>query len=144
MASRTAASTIRSLIRLSSRWRTMLILSCVLHSIFPGATDLAWAASTRDRNFARDVSAYFERLSMDGELAAHPQAILWSALKIWRFAADSRFPCVICKNRLPLYRQWFEEAAVQSSQDWRLLAAIGYQESKMESERRHPRRVPKD
>ena len=33
-------------------------------------------------------------------------------------------------SRLPLYKKWFEEAAAQSSQDWRLLAAIGYQESK--------------
>jgi membrane-bound lytic murein transglycosylase F len=34
------------------------------------------------------------------------------------------------QSRLPLYQKWFEEAAEQSSQDWRLLAAIGYQESK--------------
>ncbi len=34
------------------------------------------------------------------------------------------------QSRLPLYQQWFEEAAVQVSQDWRLLAAMGYQESK--------------
>jgi membrane-bound lytic murein transglycosylase F len=34
------------------------------------------------------------------------------------------------QSRLPLYKQWFVEAAEQSSQDWRLLAAIGYQESK--------------
>ena len=34
------------------------------------------------------------------------------------------------QNRLPLYQKWFEEAGVQSSEDWRLLAAIGYQESK--------------
>jgi len=33
-------------------------------------------------------------------------------------------------NRLPRYRQWFEEAATESSQDWQLLAAMGYQESK--------------
>jgi membrane-bound lytic murein transglycosylase MltF len=35
---------------------------------------------------------------------------------------------------LPLYQKWFEEAALQSSQDWRLLAAIGYQESKWNPE----------
>jgi membrane-bound lytic murein transglycosylase MltF len=34
------------------------------------------------------------------------------------------------QSRLPLYKKWFEEAADESSQDWRLLAAIGYQESK--------------
>ncbi len=33
-------------------------------------------------------------------------------------------------DRLPRYRAWFEQAAVRSGIDWRLLAAIGYQESK--------------
>lgn len=33
------------------------------------------------------------------------------------------------ENRLPRYRPWFEEAGEQWGVDWRLLAAIGYQES---------------
>jgi membrane-bound lytic murein transglycosylase F len=33
-------------------------------------------------------------------------------------------------DRLPRFRPWFEAAAMQSGTDWRLLAAIGYQESK--------------
>ena len=33
------------------------------------------------------------------------------------------------ENRLPRYRQMFEEAGAQWGVDWRLLAAIGYQES---------------
>jgi len=33
-------------------------------------------------------------------------------------------------ERLPRYQSWFEEAAAQTGIDWRLLAAIGYQESK--------------
>jgi membrane-bound lytic murein transglycosylase F len=32
-------------------------------------------------------------------------------------------------SRLPRYRQWFEEAGNMNDVDWRLLAAIGYQES---------------
>ena len=95
---------------------------------FPGAKSLAWAASTRDRNFARDVSAYFERLSVDGELAAIMKRY-YGRSEDMELAADRGFMRHL-QNRLPLYRQWFEEAAVQSSQDWRLLAAIGYQESK--------------
>jgi len=34
------------------------------------------------------------------------------------------------QSRLPRYRQWFEEAATHVGEHWRLLAAIGYQESK--------------
>ena len=33
-------------------------------------------------------------------------------------------------ERLPTLRSWFEEAAAETGLDWRLLAAIGYQESK--------------
>ena len=33
------------------------------------------------------------------------------------------------ESRLPRYRAWFEEAGAQWGVDWRLLAAIGYQES---------------
>ncbi len=36
--------------------------------------------------------------------------------------------------RLPQYRAWFEEASLQTGVDWRLLAAIGYQESKWDPE----------
>jgi len=33
------------------------------------------------------------------------------------------------ESRLPRYRAWFEQAAAEVGLDWRLLAAIGYQES---------------
>jgi membrane-bound lytic murein transglycosylase F len=36
--------------------------------------------------------------------------------------------------RLPQYRAWFEEASEKTGVDWRLLAAIGYQESKWDPE----------
>ncbi len=38
------------------------------------------------------------------------------------------------ENRLPRYRDWFEEAGRQWGVDWRLLAAIGYQESHWRSQ----------
>ncbi len=40
--------------------------------------------------------------------------------------------------RLPQYRAWFEEASQQTGVDWRLLAAIGYQESKWHPEAQSP------
>ena len=33
------------------------------------------------------------------------------------------------RNRLPLFQQFFEAAGKKQGLDWRLLAAIGYQES---------------
>jgi len=95
---------------------------------FPGSRPLAWAASDRDPGFAHAVAVYFARLHGDGELAAI----------VNRYYGRSEDPELVgepdflrhLQNRLPLYKEWFVEAAAQSSQDWRLLAAIGYQESK--------------
>ncbi|HKT74155.1 MAG TPA: membrane-bound lytic murein transglycosylase MltF [Steroidobacteraceae bacterium] len=43
---------------------------------------------------------------------------------------ESREFQVHLMERLPRYRGWFEAASTQTGIDWRLLAAIGYQESK--------------
>ena len=95
---------------------------------FPGSQSLAWAASTRDPGFLHDMSNYFAHLSGDGELAAIVKRYYGRSEDL-EFAGARGFMRHL-QSRLPLYKKWFEEAAEQSSQDWRLLAAIGYQESK--------------
>jgi membrane-bound lytic murein transglycosylase F len=95
---------------------------------FPGNESLAWAVSARNRDFLRDIDNYFARISSTGELAAIVQRYYGRAENL-EFVGPRGFMRDM-QSRLPLYRKWFEEAAVQSSQDWRLLAAIGYQESK--------------
>jgi membrane-bound lytic murein transglycosylase F len=95
---------------------------------FPGSQSLAWAASDRYPEFREAMGAYFASLNQSGELAVvvnryygHSEdAELAEAPDFMRHL----------QSRLPLYKKWFEEAADESSQDWRLLAAIGYQESK--------------
>ncbi|MGE0582077.1 MAG: membrane-bound lytic murein transglycosylase MltF [Steroidobacteraceae bacterium] len=42
------------------------------------------------------------------------------------------------ETRLPLLRPWFEEAARETNLDWRLVAAIAYQESQWERDARSP------
>jgi peptidoglycan lytic transglycosylase F len=95
---------------------------------FPGSQSLAWAASDRDRSFLRDIGEYFSRVNGTGELAAIVQRYYGRSENL-EFVGPRGFMRDM-QSRLPLYRKWFEEAATQSSQDWRLLAAIGYQESK--------------
>jgi len=95
---------------------------------FPGSQSLAWATSARDRDFLLEVGSYFSRLKSDGELAAIVKHYYGRAEDM-EFAGTRGFMRHL-QSRLPLYKKWFEEAAEQSSQDWRLLAAIGYQESK--------------
>ena len=95
---------------------------------FPGGQSLAWAASARYPTFLRDMSDYFAHLNGDGELAAIVKRY-YGRSEDMEFAGAPGFMQHL-QSRLPLYKKWFEEAAEQSSQDWRLLAAIGYQESK--------------
>jgi membrane-bound lytic murein transglycosylase F len=95
---------------------------------FSGSQSLAWAASTRDPRFLHEVSNYFARLNGDGELAAIVKRYYGRSEDL-EFVGARGFMRHL-QSRLPLYKKWFEEAAEQSSQDWRLLAAIGYQESK--------------
>jgi membrane-bound lytic murein transglycosylase F len=100
---------------------------------FPAGQSLAWAASTRDPDFLRDVTWYFSRMQTDGELAAIVGRY-YDRAEDPELAASAGSFMHHLQSRLPLYQKWFEEAALQNSQDWRLLAAIGYQESKWNPE----------
>ena len=74
------------------------------------------------------VNAFFRDLAATGRL---PQLMQESSGDTRRFEyEESREFQGHVGDRLPLYRSWFEQAAAQSGIDWRLLAAIGYQESK--------------
>jgi membrane-bound lytic murein transglycosylase F len=95
---------------------------------FPDSQPLAWAASNRDPGFTRDMVWFFTHLKLDGELAGIVKHY-YGRTEDAEFAGGPGFMQHL-QSRLPLYKQWFVEAAEQSSQDWRLLAAIGYQESK--------------
>jgi membrane-bound lytic murein transglycosylase F len=95
---------------------------------FPGTQSVAWAASTRYPEFLQDMSAYFASLNRNGDLAAIVNRYYNRSVDL-ELVGERGFIQHV-QSRLPLYKKWFEEAAEQSSQDWRLLAAIGYQESK--------------
>ncbi|MDP9065372.1 MAG: membrane-bound lytic murein transglycosylase MltF [Pseudomonadota bacterium] len=92
---------------------------------FPGTRSVAWAVSDRDPDFRTGVARYFTRLESSGALAAIVD-------RYGRTDGEESAPAFMrhLHNRLPLYKKWFVEAGEQNSQDWRLLAAIGYQESK--------------
>ncbi|HTV95048.1 MAG TPA: membrane-bound lytic murein transglycosylase MltF [Steroidobacteraceae bacterium] len=96
---------------------------------FPGTQSLAWAASDRYPQFRQAMGAYFASLNGSGQLAAIVNRYYGRSEDAELAEAPEDFMRHL-QSRLPLYKKWFEEAAEQSSQDWRLLAAIGYQESK--------------
>jgi membrane-bound lytic murein transglycosylase F len=77
------------------------------------------------------VNTFFHELAASGRL---PQMVQESSGDTRPFAyEESREFQAHVSNRLPQFRSWFEEAATQSGIDWRLLAAVGYQESKWDA-----------
>ncbi len=90
---------------------------------------LAWALpKTSDTSLREAVSAYFAELQASGELTA--------LIDRYRIDEPENFDYVGSRafvrhfdGRLPAYRRYFREASARSGIDWRLLAAVAYQES---------------
>jgi membrane-bound lytic murein transglycosylase F len=89
---------------------------------------LAWAFARSDDNSLFDAAvAFFDRIKKDGTL---DQLIdrYYGHIGEFDYVGTRRYQAHI-DQRLPAYRDWFQEAAGRFHIDWRLLAAIGYQES---------------
>lgn len=91
---------------------------------------IAWVVSTSgyDASLLDRVNAYFVMARAEGLIAAVLDRY---------YGEDDRFDYLLSRNfmehlgsRLPAYLGWFQEAASKYGLDWRLLAAMGYQESK--------------
>jgi membrane-bound lytic murein transglycosylase F len=88
---------------------------------------LAWVVNTHDASLLNRLSGFFASLSADGQLAAILDRYYGN---IRRFEyVEARDFIQHVESRLPSYKQWFKESAAAVGIDWRLLAAIGYQES---------------
>jgi membrane-bound lytic murein transglycosylase F len=82
------------------------------------------------------VNRYFRDINQSGELAS---LIAMSSGDARQFEyEESRKFEELAISRLPHYRAWFEQAAGQTGIDWRLLAAIAYQESQWDPAARSP------
>ena len=87
-----------------------------------------WIVRRDARDLLVAVDRFFRALDGSGELATLVQE---SSGDTRRFAyEESREFQAHVGERLPRFRAWFEQAGAQTGIDWRLLAAIGYQESK--------------
>ncbi len=89
---------------------------------------IAWAMAPRSTDLLPQVERYFSELGAIGALAEILERYRRSLVRFDRVDAANFVSGV--HERLPRYRPWFEEAAAETGIDWRLLAAIGYQESR--------------
>lgn len=89
---------------------------------------LAWAFPPGEDNSLLDkAKAYFTELRTNGRLDQLLERY-YGHVGDFDYVGTRRYMAHI-QQRLPRYRDWFIEAAEQTGLDWRLLAAVGYQES---------------
>ena len=94
----------------------------------PEERPVQWMVRREAPGLLASVDAFFRDLQSTGRLA---QLMQQSSGDIRPFAyEESREFQDHVADRLPQYRAWFEKAGAETGLDWRLLAAIGYQESK--------------
>lgn len=91
---------------------------------------ISWVVNTtgHDRSLLDRVNTFFFAMRAEGFLAGMLDRY---------YGSHQRFDYLLSRNfmqhlesRLPMYLDWFQEAAAKYGLDWRLLAAMGYQESK--------------
>jgi membrane-bound lytic murein transglycosylase F len=94
----------------------------------PDTRPVQWMVRKGATALLEAVDQFFGALAQSGELT---QVVQDASGDTRRFEyEESREFQTHVTDRLPRYRGWFEQAAAQVGIDWRLLAAIGYQESK--------------
>src|SRR6185503_2307675 len=90
--------------------------------------DYAWLVSSVDKKRILDAAGpFFEKIRKDGTLKRLVDRYYGHAMRFT--AIDSETLLERIGSQLPKLRPHFEEAEAVSGVDWRLLAALGYQES---------------
>lgn len=88
---------------------------------------LAWALRPQDQHLLKLSNYFLQQSTQDGTLQRltrfYSQGHTFNTVGVKTFQRDMQ-------ARLPLYQTKFEQQASKHDIDWRLLAAIGYQESK--------------
>ena len=89
---------------------------------------ISWVfPATRDDSLPQLAQEFFARIEQDGTLLQLQERYYGHVEQINYVGARTFIQHI--NNRLPRYEQTFKEAAARYDIDWRLLAAIGYQES---------------
>jgi membrane-bound lytic murein transglycosylase MltF len=94
----------------------------------PEKRPVQWVVRRGDNDLLQAVNRFFRVEATSGELTRVMQkdsgdtsSFQYEELRLFQ---------VSLTQRLPHYRAWFQEAATKTGLDWRLLAAIGFQESR--------------
>jgi membrane-bound lytic murein transglycosylase F len=94
----------------------------------PATRPAQWIVRKKAPDLLRSVNDFFDEIKHSGVLAQLSEGASGDARR-FEYLESRQFQAHIA-IRLGPFRKFFEEASEKSGVDWRLLAAIGYQESK--------------
>jgi membrane-bound lytic murein transglycosylase F len=98
---------------------------------------LAWAfGKSADDSLYTEAVAFFNAIQRDKTVDQLNERYFGKA-RLLRQGDDQTFRQHV-RERLPQYRRWFDQAAARYGMDWRLLAAIAYQESRWDPQATSP------
>lgn len=97
----------------------------------PADRPVQWIVRRGADDLLDAVNVFFQQERQSGRMV---KLLQQSTGEVRSFAyEESREFQIHLADRLPRFRPWFEQASEESGIDWRLLAAIGYQESKWDA-----------
>ncbi|HUN26908.1 MAG TPA: membrane-bound lytic murein transglycosylase MltF [Steroidobacteraceae bacterium] len=102
----------------------------------PDARPVQWVVRRGAPLLYREVNHFFADLQRSGELG-RLLAENSGDTRQFQYEESRKFEELVTA-RLPLYRAWFEQAGAATGLDWRLLAAIAYQESQWDPTAQSP------
>jgi peptidoglycan lytic transglycosylase F len=102
----------------------------------PEKRPVQWIVRRGDTDLLDAVNRFFHVEGASGDLARLMQKDTGDASSFQY--EELRLFQVSLTQRLPHYRAWFEQAAAKYGLDWRLLAAIGFQESRWDPQASSP------
>jgi membrane-bound lytic murein transglycosylase F len=94
----------------------------------PQQRPVQWIVRHGASDLLSQVNGFFAALSQSGKLAPLLQRSTGDSRSF--VYEESREFQNMMTERLPRFRSWFEQASAESGLDWRLIAAVAYQESK--------------
>jgi membrane-bound lytic murein transglycosylase F len=94
----------------------------------PQQRPVQWMVRPGGRDLAERVDAFFANLSHSGQLAKLEEQQTGDS-RTFIYVESKEFQTMMAE-RLSQYRLWFQQASAETGLDWRLLAAVSYQESK--------------
>lgn len=101
------------------------------------AQPMAWALTGgEDQSLLQEVNRFFDRIRADGTLDQLLERFYGHA-DVLDYVGARAFARHM-QQRLPRFEQLFRQSADQHGMDWRLLAAMGYQESLWDPDARSP------